>query len=55
VRFATGPIGITSTNYTVYAGLDSITVNSGPGGRWQCPIDEIRPLDVRGMKADSQR
>ena len=55
VRFATGPIGITSTNYTVYAGLDSITVNSGPCGRWQCPIDEIRPLDVRGMKADSQR
>jgi len=54
VRFATGPIGITSTNYTVYAGLDSITVNSGPGGRWQCPIDEIRPLDVRGMKADLQ-
>ena len=52
VRFATGPIGLTSTNYTVYAGLDSITVNSGPGGRWQCPIDEIRPLDVRGMKAD---
>jgi hypothetical protein len=54
VRFATGPIGITSTNYTVYAGLDSIAVNSGPGGRWQCPIDEIRPLDVRGMKADLQ-
>ena len=54
VRFATGPIGLTSTNYTVYAGLDSITVNGGPGGRWQCPIDEIRPLDVRGMKADLQ-
>jgi hypothetical protein len=54
VRFATGPIGITSANYTVYAGLDSIVVNSGPGGRWQCPIDEIRPLDVRGMKADLQ-
>ena len=55
VRFAQGPIGITSTNDTVYAGLDSILVNSGPGGKWQCPIDEIRPLDVRGMKADSQR
>jgi hypothetical protein len=54
VRFATGPIGITSANYTVYAGLDSIVVNSGPGDRWQCPIDEIRPLDVRGMKADLQ-
>jgi hypothetical protein len=54
VRFATGPIGITSTNSTVYAGLDSIAVNSGIGGKWQCPIDEIRPLDVRGMKADLQ-
>ena len=54
VNFAIGPVGITSTNYTVYAGLDSIVVNSGPGGQWQCPIDEIRPLDVRGMKADLQ-
>ena len=55
VRFAQGPIGITSTNDTVYAGLDSIIVNSGPGGKWQCPIDEIRPLDVQGMKADLQQ
>ena len=54
VRFASGPIGISSTNYTVYQGLDSITVRSGIGGTWQCPIDEIRPLDVRGMKADLQ-
>ena len=54
VRFATGPIGITSTSDTVYTGLDSVVVNSGPAGRWQCPIDEIRPLDVRGMKADQQ-
>jgi hypothetical protein len=54
VRFATGPIGITSTNYTVYAGLDSIAVNSGIGGKWQWPIREIRPLDVRRMKADLQ-
>jgi hypothetical protein len=37
-----------------YAGLDSIAVNSGIGGKWQCPIDEIRPLDVRRMKADLQ-
>jgi hypothetical protein len=54
VRFATGPVGITSTNYTVYTGLDSITVRSGVGGTWQCRIDEIRPLDVRRMKADLQ-
>jgi hypothetical protein len=51
LRFATGPVGITSSNYTVYAGLDSIAVNSGVGGKWQCPIDEIRPLDLRRMKA----
>jgi hypothetical protein len=54
LRFATGALGITSANSTVYAGLDSIAVNTGVGGPWQCPIDEIRPLDVRGMKADLQ-
>jgi hypothetical protein len=56
VNSTIGPIGISSTNFTVYQGLDSIVVNSGPGGggKWQCPIDEIRPLDVRGMKADLQ-
>lgn len=37
VRFATGPIGITSTNYTVYAGLDSIAVNGGPGAGGNAP------------------
>jgi hypothetical protein len=56
VNSTIGPIGISSTNYTVYQWLDSIVVNSGPGGggRWECRIDEIRPLDVRGMKADLQ-
>jgi len=54
VRFATGPIGITSTNSTVLAGLDSIVVNSGVGGSWQCPIAEIRPLDVHRMKAEAR-
>ena len=53
VRFATGPVGISSTNNTVYAGLDSIVINSGAAGTWRCPIDEIRPVDVRRMKADS--
>jgi len=53
VRFATGPVGISSTNNTVYAGLDSILINSGAAGTWRCPIDEIRPVDVRRMKADS--
>jgi hypothetical protein len=54
VRFATGPIGITSTNSTVLAGLDSILVNSGVGGSWQCPIAEIRPLDVGRMRAEAR-
>ena len=56
VNSTIGPIGISSTNFTVYQELDSIVVNSGPGGggKWQCPIDEIRPVDVRGMKADLQ-
>jgi len=54
VRFATGPVGITSTNSTVYAGLDSVVVNSSAAGTWQCPIDEIRPVDVRRMKADAR-
>jgi hypothetical protein len=54
VRFATGPVGITSTNSTVYAGLDSVVVNSGAAGTWRCPIDEIRPVDVRRMKADAR-
>ena len=54
LRFTTGPVGITSANFTVYAGLDSIAVSTGVGGPWQCPIDEIRPLDVRGMKAGLQ-
>jgi len=54
VRFAAGPIGITSTNSTVLAGLDSIVVNSGVGGSWQCPIAEIRPLDVHRMKAEAR-
>jgi hypothetical protein len=54
LRFAAGPIGITSPNSTVYAGLDSIVVKSGVGGRWQRPIDEIRPLDVHRMKAEAR-
>ena len=54
VRFATGPLGITSTNSTVLARLDSIVVRNGPGGPRQCPIDEIHPVDVRRMRADER-
>ena len=45
LRFAINRVGITSANSTVYAGLDSIVVNSGIGGTWQCPIDRsVRSL-----------
>jgi Family of unknown function (DUF6491) len=54
VNFATGPIGITSTNSTVYVGLDSIEVRTGVGGTWQCVIDEIHPVDVRRMRAEAR-
>jgi len=40
-------IGLTSTAHTVYARMDSVNV-----GQWRCPIDEIRKIDYRRMKAD---
>lgn len=56
LRFVINAIGITSTARTVYARVDSITVNSagtGPG-RWRCPIEEIRKIDYRRMRADQR-
>ena len=56
LRFVINAVGITSTAHTVYARSDSITVNSagtGPG-RWRCPIDEIRKIDYRRMRADER-
>jgi hypothetical protein len=56
LRFVVNAIGITSTARTVYARVDSITVNSagtGPG-RWRCPIEEIRKLDYRRMRAEQR-
>jgi len=56
LRFVIEAIGITSTARTVYAHADSITVNgagTGPG-RWRCPIDEIRKIDLKRMKADQR-
>ncbi len=54
LHFATGAVGITSTNTMVYAGLDSIVVRQGIQGTWQCVIDEMRPVDVRRMKAEAR-
>jgi Family of unknown function (DUF6491) len=56
LRFVINAIGITSTAHTVYAHSDSLTINSegtGPG-RWRCPIDEIRKIDYRRMRADQR-
>ncbi|HXY97276.1 MAG TPA: DUF6491 family protein [Steroidobacteraceae bacterium] len=56
LRFVINAIGITSTAHTVYAHADSLTINSsgtGPG-RWRCPIDEIRKIDYRRMRADQR-
>lgn len=39
-------IGVTSTGHTV-SRLESIRV-----GRQRCPIEDIRPIDVHGYKAD---
>jgi len=56
LRFVINAIGITSTASTVYARLDSVTINSagtGPGP-WRCPIDEIRRIDYKRMRADQR-
>jgi hypothetical protein len=46
VQFATR-IGVTSTTGAVYSRFDSVTT-----GRWRCPIQEIRKVDYRRMRAD---
>ena len=54
LRFVINAIGLTSTSHTVHARLDSVTVNSagtGPGPL-RCPIDEIRKVDYKRMRAD---
>jgi hypothetical protein len=40
-------IGLTSTGSTVYSRLDAVT-----SGGWRCPIEEIRKVDYRRMRAD---
>ena len=38
------------------SGLDSVVVdNAAAGAPWQCPIEEIRQVDVRRMKASGNR
>jgi len=40
-------IGLTSTGSTVYNRLDAVT-----SGGWRCPIEEIRRVDYKRMRAD---
>jgi hypothetical protein len=46
LQFATR-IGVSSTTGAVYTRFDSVTT-----GRWRCPIQEIRKVDYRRMRAD---
>ena len=48
-RFAQ-TIALTSTGSQVYAHLDAVTVDGN-----RCPIEEMRPVDYRRMRADLQR
>jgi hypothetical protein len=52
LRFVINAIGLTSTSHTVYARLDSVTVNGAGTGPLRCPIDEIRKVDYKRMRAD---
>jgi hypothetical protein len=53
LRFVIYRVGLTSTASTVYTGLDSVLVdNAAAGAPWQCPIEEIRQVDVRRMRAE---
>ncbi len=47
MRFVVNAIGVTSTSSTVSARLDSVIA-----GRQRCPIDEIRRIDYRRMRAE---
>jgi uncharacterized protein DUF6491 len=44
-------IGLTSTASTVSARFDFVKV----GGRWRCPIQEIRPVDYQRMRQDMRK
>lgn len=45
-------IRLTSTADTVYSRFDSVITGSGIAGHWRCPIQEIRRIDYRRMRAD---
>jgi len=56
LRFDFNVLGVTSTGRAVYARSDAVTSNTegtGPG-RWRCPIEEIRKIDYRRLRADDR-
>lgn len=48
----TNRIALTSTANTVSARFDFVKVG---GGRWRCPIQEIRPIDYLKMRQDMRK
>ena len=53
LRMVITGVGISSLSSTVYAHGDSVTLHTGSSsGLERCPIDEIRRIDYKGMKAD---
>ena len=54
LRFDFDLIGISSTASTVSAHTDEITVHGPTAGPRHCPIDEIRKIDYRRMRADQR-
>jgi len=54
MRFVINRIGLTSTGGTVYARLDSVIADTPGTGRWTCPINEIRPIDYKRMRAEGR-
>jgi len=54
MRFVINRIGLTSTGGTVYARLDSVIADTPGTGRWTCPINEIRPVDYKRMRAEGR-
>jgi len=55
LRLVINGVGISSTARTVYARVDSVTLNTGSSsGLQRCPIGEIRRIDYQRLKADQQ-
>jgi hypothetical protein len=52
LRWVINLVGVSSTAGTVTAHGDTVSFNSGATGPMRCPIDEIRRIDYKRMRAD---